>query len=166
MILDKLALFDDKTALTTWIVGANLSVNSYDCLAAGTAPAIAMGGGIGGPVLHDIGRGRPIRLLVQINATATSGGAATLIARFVAADNGALTSNLTTLIQSPDTVIPLATLVAGYRFPFKTLPGKIPKQFIGMQYSVGTAIYTGGTITAGMMMVGADDHADILGVSP
>lgn len=165
MILDKLALFDDKTLLTSFIVGANLSAFSYDTGLPDTPRAIGPGGGIGGPLLHDIGRGRPIWLLVQIGTAATSGGAATIIARFVSADNGPLTTNLTPILQTPDTVIPLATLAAGYRFPFKTVPGKVTRQFVGMQYTVGTAVYTAGTISAGLVL-GTDDHADILGVAP
>jgi hypothetical protein len=169
MFLDKLAIFDDKFAVAGWIVGANLSQFSYDTYPAGVPAAVGLspggGGAIGGPLLHDIGRGRPVHLLSQVNTTFTSGGAPTLIARVVVADNGPLTTNLTPLLQTPDTVIPLATLVAGYRFPFKTLPGKVPRQFVGMQYTVAVAVYTGGTITSALVL-GADDHADILGVSP
>jgi hypothetical protein len=174
MILDKLALFDDRTIMggagSPWIVGTNLSVNSYDTGAAGVPAAIganplgAAGQPIGGPLLHDIGRGRPILLLAQINTTATSAGAPTLQVTFVQADTGDLVTNINPLLLTP-AAIPLATLVAGYRFPFKTLPGKISRRFIGLQWIVGVAAYTGGTVTAGMT-VGTDDRADVLGGVP
>jgi len=171
MILDKLTMFDDKTALTTWIVGNNLSVFSYDTMPTGVPAAVGgvggtFGGGpIGGPLLHDIGRGKPVFLFGQIGTTATSAGAPTLQANFVQADNGPLTTNLVSIMLTA-AAIPLATLVAGYRLPFKTIPGKISKEFIGIQWIVGTAVYTGGTVSAGMSLAPFDDHADVLGVAP
>lgn len=180
MILDKLALFDDKTLLTSWAVATNLSVFSYDTGAAGVPAAIGanpLGAAalpIGGPLLHDIGRGRPILLLAQMNTTATSAGAPTLQVAFIQADPsnpgtppgniGDLLTNVNPLLLTP-AAIPLATLVAGYRFPFKTLPGKISRRFIGLQWIVGVAVYTGGTVTAGLS-VGTDDRADVLGGVP
>lgn len=164
MLLDKLALFEDKLALSTLAVATTVSTGSYDTIAVGVPNPQGPGGAIGGTLLHDIGRGRPILLLVQIGTAATSGGAATLEEDFIAADVGALTTNVYVVTPGP-AALPLATLAAGYRLPFKTIPGKILRRFVGMQHIVGTAVFTGGTLSAGFAL-GTDDHADILGVQP
>ena len=175
MLLDKLALFEDKLALSTLLVATTLSTSSYDTIAAaanwpvnltlggaGGGP-VGPGGLVGNPLLHDIGRGRPILLLAQIGVATTSGGAATLEEDVIAADVGALTTNA--YVIQPGIVTPLATLVAGYRFPLKVVPGKVKRQFIGTQHIVGTAVFTAGTLTVGLAL-GTDDHADILGGQP
>jgi|SRR5712664_636341 len=164
MLLDKFALFEDKLALSALAVATTVSTGSYDTFAAGSPNPVGPGGAIGGTLLHDVGRGRPILLLAQIGSAATSGGAPTFEEDFVAADDGALVTNKYVVAPGP-AAIPLATLVAGYRLPFHAIPGKIQRRFIGTQHIVGTAVYTGGTLSVGLAL-GTDDHADILGPQP
>lgn len=161
--MDVFAIFDDKSTMAggTFNIGNVLSLKSYDQAAAGTPAAVGPGGAIGGTLLHDIGRGtgRRINLHVQIT-TAAVGATATLDAKFVCADDAALTTNLTILLTS--TPIAVATLVAGYRFRFGSIPGVIPRRFLGMQYVVATANFTAGAMYAALCL-DSEDHADILG---
>jgi len=163
MMLDKLALFEDKLALSTLAVATTVSTSSYDTGAAGAPNAVGPGGAIGGTLLHDVGRGRAILLLIQIG-TAAASATGTLEEDFITADNGPLTTNKTVILPGV-AANPAATLVAGYRFPPRTLPNKVIRQFMGIQHIVATAVFTAGTLSAGLAL-GTDDHADILGGSP
>lgn len=176
MMLDKLAIFDDggKVALGSGdLMGAQYgsgafatytSYNSYDTIVAGVPTATgATGNTLGGPLLHDIGRGRPMFFLSQINLAVLSAGAATLEVDLITSAAAALTS--ATVVLPGPVAVPKATLVAGYRFPHKALPAKITQQFLGAQIIIGTAALTQGKIT-NALAVGTDDHADILGVAP
>ena len=172
MVQDKAVIFDDKRTLTTLAVGNAIattgSTQCYDTSPPGVPNPIGpAGGAIGGPLLHDIGRGVRLRLFVQVTTTATSGGAATLVVAFVCADVTTtnpdtcdLSVNTTILLLSD--VIPLATLVQGYRFRFSSTPGVVPRRFVGIQYTVATAVFTAGNISA-MLQMDADDHHDTLG---
>lgn len=117
-------------------------------------------GGIGGPLLHDFGRGRSLLFTAQITTTVTSAGAATLQVNFIQADDATLTTNAVATLFSG--VIPKATLVAGYRFPHKRTPGKISQRWIGAQVVIGTAALTAGAYSADLAL-DIDDHADVYG---
>lgn len=161
MIMDILALFNDQTSIAAYTVaGSPYRSASYDTGVAGTPPAGVIGQ-LGGPLLHDLGRGRPLFLDVQITTAVTSGGAASLEADFTSADTADLqTTNPTVILAGP--AVPKATLVAGYRYPFKTVPAKIARRYCGISWTVTTNDLTGGKVTSGMLF-NADDHADMLG---
>lgn len=103
----------------------------------------------GGSPLADPGRS-PVPLLVQVTTAVTSGGSATVQVQLVMADDAALTSNLVVL-ESTD-AIAVASLVAGYKFRFGTLPPGITKRYLGVQYIIGTATTTAGKVTAGLVV--------------
>lgn len=167
---DILATFDDKRDVSSAALGTgifsvanspNKSTNSYDTSAKGVPLAAlnyAAAGGIGGPLLHDIGRGRKVKLVVQVTTTMV-GATATLSVDFISSATQDL-GTPTVLLSSA--AIAIGTLVAGYRFRFGSIPGVVPQQFVGVQYNVGTATITAGNISA-FLALDVDDHADILG---
>jgi len=179
MYQDILATLDDKRDVTAAGLGGgaltvanspNVSTSSYDTGIAGVPLPLGLGGTIGGPLIHDIGRGRRMVLDVQVVAppiagitTAlfplTSGGGATVKVDFISSAAQALTAP-TVLLSTA--AIPIATLVSGYRWRFGSTPAAIAQQFIGFQYTVGTADLTGGNISS-LLLGTPDDHADILG---
>lgn len=181
---DLLATFDAKSSLLGaqfggGAAGTYTSTFSYDTAGGAvstTAQAVttagagvpnaaanwgASGGGtIGGPLLHDFGRGRRLEFNVQITTTVTSAGAATVQVNFVQADDGPLATNLAVDLLSG--VIPKATLVTGYRFLHGHVPGKISQRYIGAQVVIGTAALTAGAYSADLSL-DIDDHADVYG---
>lgn len=173
MYQDILFTYDDKRDVTSAALGGgifsvanspNLGTNSYDAGVAGSPAAgvsYAAAVGIGGPLLHDIGRGRRVKLVVQVTTTLTaSGGAASLSVDFVMADNAACSSGKTVLQSSA--AIAKANLTAGYRFDFGSIPGKITKEFTNVQYTAVTNTLDAGNISA-FIALDVDDHADIIG---
>src|SRR6266850_459071 len=118
MILDALLQFDNAVSLAI-AVGSQVSTNVIDLGVTSGIPSSASGGGA-----RDIGIGDDptMKLLVQIIATATSGGAATLqIALQGAVDNGAgAPAAFSTWWTSP--AYALATLAAGARLYDMDMP--------------------------------------------
>lgn len=110
--------------------------------AVGTAP-------IGGPALNDIGRANDLDLIVQVTQTFTSGGAATLQAQIVMADD-AVGTNLVVLAETR--VHALADLVAGKYLELPEIPPGITSRWFGLRYLIATAAMTAGKITAGLTM--------------
>lgn len=162
---DKFAMFDIAGDLTAaafgnGAAGSYVSSESYDTAAAGVPNAVGPIGTIGGPLMHDLGRGLRLKFYAQIVTAVTSAGSATLEVDFVCADDAALATNLTTLLQSP--AIAKATLLKGYRFRHGSTPGVVPREFVGAQYVIATATLTAGKITTGLML-DEDDNADVLG---
>lgn len=127
---------------------------------AATSFGASGGGPIGGPLLHDFGRGRSLLFIAQITTAVTSAGAATVQVNFIQADDAALATNAVATLFSG--VIPKATLVAGYRFLHKRTPGKISQRWIGAQVVIGTAALTAGAYSADLAL-DIDDHADVYG---
>ena len=182
MFIDSLCEFDNDgssggatgvatTSLIKNAVSANLSASSttgyssfsYDTFAAGApAPAIAtQPGGIGAPLLHDIGRGRPVNLLIQVSTGMASSGSATVAVDFVNATSGTDLSVGTVVLESTP-LIAIASLAQGYRFPLKTVPMKCLLRYVGLRYRNAVAAVSVGGIEATMATV-ADDHADAFG---
>lgn len=147
------------------VVGTYTSTKSYDTAAVGLPAASvsfgASGGGpIGGPLIHDLGRGRRLNFDARITAAVTSAGAATVQVNFICADDGPLTVNPQALLLSE--VVGKALLVIGYRYRHGHTPGVVPRRFVGAQVVIGTANLTAGTYSSGLML-DQEDHADILG---
>lgn len=159
MLLDVQNLFLDNTAMTSWIVGNNVSVNAIDLW--GSQQSAGVPAAIPGPVGNatannnlvpkDFGRGNynGVDFFAQINTTATSGGAATLQLQIIMADAADLTTGQVILAETQ--VLALATLVAGYRFRLSLPPGGVTKRYLGVRAVVGTAVFTAGNITAGIL---------------
>lgn len=141
MILDKQNMFSEAQDLAQ-AAGNYLSTNTIDLGSPGS-PVV-------GGIVSDVGRGMPLEVICQITETFTSGGAATVQAQLVMADNAALSSNLTILDETP--AIALATLIAGYQFRLRAIPQGITKRYLGMRYVIGTATTTAGEITSGLAL--------------
>lgn len=127
MILDYQAAFETDVALTA----TRVSTNTYDL----------------GAALRDIAQLENLWLVGFVGTALTSGGASTLTIDLVGDDNAALSSPTTLVNLMPSTA--KATLVAGYRmFALKLPIGKITERYLGLNWTVGTADFTGGTVKA------------------
>lgn len=147
MIIDKQLLLSDGQDLSQ-TAGTYVSTNTIDLATAGTVPAAFQAVG---SFPADLGRSmRHLELVVQVDETFTSGGAATLQVQVITDNDAALGSP--TVIQSSDTIA-LATLVAGYRFRVAVPPG-LAERYLGVQYVIGTATTTAGTCSAFLLMDG------------
>ncbi len=91
--------------------------------------------------------GNPVRIWIQVTETFTSGGAATLAVDLETATDAAFTSPVTIASIS---AIALATLAAGYKVPIDFLP-RTDLGFLRLEYTIGTATTTAGTVTAGIV---------------
>lgn len=149
MILDAFLAFDTAANLAQ-VVGTYTSANVIDLHASGGAiPVLA---NLQGARDIGIGDAPSLELLVQVITAFTSGGAGTLqIAIQGATDNGSgAPGTYSTWWTSP--AYALATLVAGtrlYDLPFPRPPAGIAvPRFLRMQYVVGGATMTAGTLGA------------------
>jgi len=103
-------------------------------------------------VAHDIGGAVTDQLmfLCEVVAAFTSGGSATLQVQFqTAPDNGSGAPGAWSILSQSD-AIPVTALVQGYKF----LPGELPggtQRFIRLNYVVGTAAMTAGTLKAALV---------------
>lgn len=129
MILDERNEFADATALNTGAAGDYVIGDVIDLGAAG----------------RDIGNGADLNFVVQVDTTATSGGAATLAISLATDDNASLSSP-TKIVTSP--AIPVASLVAGATLFRITVPAGTYERYIGIVQTTGTAAFTAGKINA------------------
>lgn len=133
MILSKESLFSDGQAVTA----TALSTNVMDLGAAGTPH------GASAPLNHDVGKGTPVPLLVQVTEDFN-----TLTSLTIAIETGAA-ATLGTVVASFS--VPLADLKAGYRIPYEILPKGLGR-YLGLRYTVVGTAPTTGKITAGLTM--------------
>ena len=141
MILDTLGLYSDDQDLTA-------TANS----------ASHIDHGLFNTTARQIGKGRPIRLVIMVHTTALSGGATTL--------DVDLQTDTVTGFGSPTSLqkilaIPKASLVPGYRVSISFLPQSGLEQFTRLVYTVNTANFTANScvLTAGLMY---DDQSNNL----
>jgi hypothetical protein len=136
MIIDAQNLFSAQaTGDSPTGTGSTASTNIVD---------LGVARDIGGAVTDQL------MLLCEVATAFASGGAATLQVQFqTAPDNGSGSpGSWSTLAQSD--AIPVASLVQGYKF----LPGELPggtQRFIRLNYVIGTAAMTAGTLKAGLV---------------
>lgn len=127
MIFDTLTKLSDAQALTT-----TAASTSY----------IDLG------VSRDIGVGQPIEVFCEVMSALVSGGSSTCVFA-VETDTQSSFATAVTLIATA--AIAKATLVAGYRPINAKLPAGV-QRYIRMKYTVGTTDFTGGTVTAGLIL--------------
>jgi hypothetical protein len=135
MLIDKQNQFSGDNGDSPTSTGSTASTNIVD---------FGIARDVGGAVSDQL------MLLCQVATAFTSGGAATLQVQFqTAPDNGSgLPGSWVTLAQSD--AVPVAQLVQGYKF----LPGELPgptQRFVRLNYSIGTAAMTGGTLKAALV---------------
>jgi hypothetical protein len=147
MLLDYQNVFLEA-ALSTAGAGTYLGTGSYDNWGGQTAlPLDALGNTVN--IDPGTAHGRNRQLLLQVTVAVTSAGAATVQFEVVMSDDAAGQTNLTVLLQTA--AIAKATLVAGYIIPLPALPTAVTQRYIGIQYVVGTAALTGGSIVAAIV---------------
>lgn len=129
MILDELLEFCDATALNTGAAGDYVIGDVVDLGVAG----------------RDIGNGEPLEFVVQVDTTATSGGAATLAISLATDDNAAMASP-TKIVTVP--AVAVASLTAGTTLCRLKLPAGTYERYIGVVQTTGTAAFTAGKVNA------------------
>lgn len=155
MLFDKENCFSWKqdlgTAGTTGAIGTHRSTNVIDLGAPGTIylPPLK---GTNPSAEIDIGKGSPIEVLILVNETFTSGGAATLqciLSTGTGTDGTDINAGEVTLFDSG--ALALATLVAGYYFKFRTFVPGTKLRYLQTRYVIATAAMTAGEISAGIV---------------
>jgi hypothetical protein len=145
-LFDKQNMLSDAQAITT---GAAYSTNSIDL---GAAQSHSYYGSIPS-ALNDFGRGTEKKLEIQVVETFTSAGAGTLTVSLVTGTgvdaNGQINAGEKILESTP--AIALATLVAGYKFRIRSVPHGIDQRYLALKYTVATADFTAGKVTAGIV---------------
>ncbi len=132
MIADALLTFGDNTALNTGAAGSYIIGDQIDL-------GVARNVGVG------IGEGQ-LFLVVTVDTTATSGGAATLQINLIADDNGAMASPV---VLASSGAIAVASLVQGRTVIVLALPiTDSYERYLGIQQVTGTAAFTAGKINA------------------
>lgn len=131
-IADVLNQFCDNTALNTGAAGSYIIGNQIDTLVADQG----IGAGVGEGQLF---------LVVTVNTTATSAGAATLAIDLVTDSDPALGSP-TVVVSSP--AIPVADLTQGTKVFVTPLPIANIERYLGIQQRTGVAAFTAGKIDA------------------
>lgn len=130
MILDERTEFCDATALNTGVAGSYLIGDVIDL-----------------GVARSLGGDQALYLVVNVDTTATSGGAATLQINLVTDDNAGLASPA---VLASSRAIPLASLTAGATAFVIQLPqeGTLYERYLGIQQVTGTAAFTAGKVNA------------------
>lgn len=134
MILDERNEFCDAVALNT-----------------GGAASYLLGDVIDLTVARDIGGGEAdLYLVIQVDTTATSGGAATGAFSLVSDAQAAIATDGTATVHHVTAAIPVATLVAGYTVAAIPLPRGIPayERYLGILQTTAVAAFTAGKINA------------------
>jgi len=144
-MFDALEMFSDNQNLAQ-VVGSYLSDKSLDLWGGARQTTV-----LNNTPVMDLGRGNQLEVVVQVTE-AFAGANGTVMVELVQADDEALTTNLQSLQQAPGgsvTVgIPIATLVAGYRFRIATPRAGISKRYLGLRYNIYTTNQTAGKISA------------------
>lgn len=134
MILDERNEFCDATAINTGAAGSYLIGDVIDL----------------GAVKRDIGNGEQLYLVIQVDTTATSGGAATGQFSLVSDAQAAIATDGSASVHFQTAAIPVATLAAGYNVASVALPmeGKAYERYLGILQTTGTAAFTAGRVNA------------------
>lgn len=133
MIFDNTNLLSDYQAIT---VTAN-STNVIDL------------GPIKSGVVRDIGKGKPIPLLIQVTEAFLAAGAGTLTFA-LQVDNDEAFGSPTTIWTSA--AIPKASLIAGFQVIPEWIPRGTNERYMRLVYTVATGPFTAGKIMAGVTM--------------
>jgi hypothetical protein len=133
MILDKRTEFASALALNT---GAPATFNIGDVLDLGSA--------------RDIGNGEDLWWYFRMITAATSGGAATLNAQLVTDDNAGMASPT---VIADSGALALTSLTAGSVVMLIAVPLiRVPERYLGIRQITGTAAFTGGTFSSGLVL--------------
>lgn len=142
MIFSAQQLFSEDQDLAQ-VAGTYASTNIINTGTPGTVYGAAAALG------RDVGKGVPVPILVQITEDFTSAGASTLQVQIEVADNAAFSTNNEVIAESR--AYPKAECVAGKQFEVAYLPNDC-RQYLRVNYVIGTATTTAGKCTAGITM--------------
>lgn len=132
MIADKLATFADDTALNTGVAGSYIIGDQIDLQVARNV-GVALGFA-------------QLFLVIKVQTTATSGGAATGTFDLVTDSDSALGSPT---VLASTAAFPVASMTAGTILGIIALPiGGTFERYLGIQQRTGTAAFTAGKIDA------------------
>lgn len=134
MYVDKQIEFSDSQAVTATAV----STNVYD-----TYP---IGNGTVANTARDLGEGEDAYLIIQVDTTATAGGAATVQVTLESSSTSDLATNPT--VHFTSTAFPLAQLTGGRTLMSVHLPAGLYQRYVGVRYTVGTGPLTAGAFSA------------------
>jgi hypothetical protein len=135
MILDERTEFADAVALNT---GAAGTYNIGDVIDTQV-------GSLNTLINH--GNGQPLYLVITVDTTATSGGAATGQFRLVS-DAIAVPDTATATVHYTSAAIAVASLTAGTVIALVALPHGSYERYLGIQQITGTAAFTAGKVNA------------------
>lgn len=144
MMMDIQTNFENALALSSLAVATTVSTNTIDLLG-GSVATIPQGGSA--PV--DFGKGRPMEVFAAVGTAATSGGAATMTVQLITSAAANLSSPT---VLCSTAAIAVTSMVSGYQFRFGSIPPGITQRYLGIQFIVGTAVFTAGTLTAGLVL--------------
>jgi len=133
MILDELTEFCDATALNT-----------------GGAGTYLVGDVIDSGNVRDIGSGRQMYLVIQVDTTATSGGSATAQFQLASDSAAAIADDASQTIHLITNAIAVATLAQGWSIVIPVPPqaSVAYERYIGVQQVTAVAAFTAGKINA------------------
>lgn len=131
MILDERTEFCDATALNTGAAASYLIGDVIDT------------GGDGAE-----GNSDDVYLVIQVDTTATSGGAATGTFRLCSDAQAAIAVDGSQTIHYSSATIPVASLVAGYEVCAIKLPRGTYERYLGIVQVTATAAFTAGKVNA------------------
>jgi hypothetical protein len=131
-------------ALNTGGAGTYLLGNQIDL---GAVPSPNVGGAASA---RDIGDGEPLFLVLSVDTTATSGGAATATFTLASDAQAAIATDGSATVHFVTAAIPVATLVAGYVIARIRIPAATPnyERYLGLLQTTATAAFTAGKIHA------------------
>lgn len=98
------------------------------------------------PITRDVGKGRLIDLYAQVVANFAT---LTSLTVEVQVDDNEAFSSPRVIAVTP--AIPVAQLIAGYRFPLRHVPLGADERYMRLRYVVGGSNATAGAITAGFV---------------
>jgi hypothetical protein len=137
MYMDERTEFADATALNTGGAGSYLVGDVIDLDPASVAPNTTV----------DL-YGSELYLVIQVDTTATSGGAATGQFHLVSDAQAAIATDGTATYHFSTGAIAVATLVAGYRVACVKLPSGSYERYLGILQTTAVAAFTAGKINA------------------
>lgn len=133
MIFDKTTLLSDQQAITATAVSTNV-INL---------------GPIATGIVRDIGKGKPIPLLVQVTEAFLAAGAATLT---VTLETDSVENFASPKVVWTSPAIGKADLIAGRVIIPEYIPRGVDELYFRLNYTVATGPMTAGKITAGVTM--------------
>lgn len=136
MIMDELNEFGDALALSTAGTGLAAIGDTID---------------LGNPA-HDLGIGKQMYLVIQVQTAVTSGGSATVSFQLVSDAQDPPAADGTETLHFATEDIAIASLTAGARLiipvPVGTATLQEYERYLGLQQNVGTAALTAGAVDA------------------